>query len=214
MRDYDSNYDMMTRDRLDRDRHDRERYDRERGDDERGFFGSSDDEGPRYSATTYTTGYRDEEDRDWRDRETSRYGRDEDNRFGPDQGRRGIPRNETSRLIASDKVEGTPVYGRDREQLGSIHNFMVEKRSGKARYAVMKTSSGFLGLNERYFPLDWDELNYDTRVDGYLINMTEDDLERRRSFDSRGRATGLEGRRDHGDRSYMRNDRDYERSTW
>jgi len=217
MRDYDSNY-TMTRDRYVSD------YDRgygrnyERRDDDSGFFGSDDDDRPRYSATTYTTGYRTDDDREWRDRESGWY-RDEERDYGPDQGRRGVPRNETARLIASDKVEGTPVYGRDREQLGSIHNFMVEKRSGKARYAVMKTSSGFLGLNERYFPIQWDELTYDTRVDGYHIDMTKDDLERRRSFDSRGRPTGIESRRDFGDRSYgdrnfRRYDRDYERSTW
>ena len=40
--------------------------------------------------------------------------------------------DETDRLIASDKVEGTAVYNRQGERLGSIHNFMVGKRSGTA----------------------------------------------------------------------------------
>ena len=43
--------------------------------------------------------------------------------------------NETDhRLIASDKVEGTAVYNRQREKLGSVHKFMVDKRSGGAEY--------------------------------------------------------------------------------
>jgi hypothetical protein len=36
----------------------------------------------------------------------------------------------TNRLIASDKVEGTAVYGRQGECLGSVHNFMVAKHAG------------------------------------------------------------------------------------
>ena len=40
--------------------------------------------------------------------------------------------DETNRLIASNKVEGTAVYNRQGEKLGTVYNFMVDKRSGKA----------------------------------------------------------------------------------
>ena len=39
---------------------------------------------------------------------------------------------ETSRLIASNKVEGTAVYDPHGRRLGSIYNFMVDKRTGRA----------------------------------------------------------------------------------
>lgn len=109
-------------------------------------------------------------------------------------------------LIASDRVEGTAVYGRQGNKLGSIHNFMVEKRGGRVAYAVMKCSSGFLGMDERYYPLNWSELDYDTDRDGYRVDMTERDLDHRRSFDSRGHP--VEGRSD--DRGSNRDDR----SSW
>ena len=99
--------------------------------------------------------------------------------YGPDDDRRGIPTDETERLIASNKVEGTPVYDRSGDRLGSIHNFMVDKFRGRVVYAVLKHSSGFLGLDERYYPLDWDQLTYDTRLGGYHIGMTEDQLKSR-----------------------------------
>ena len=38
---------------------------------------------------------------------------------------------ETYDCIASDKVEGTAVYGPDREKIGSIERIMIGKRSGK-----------------------------------------------------------------------------------
>ena len=69
--------------------------------------------------------------------------------------------DETHRLIASNKVEGTAVYNRQGEKLGSVYNFMVDKRSGKVEYAVM-SFGGFLGMGDSYHPLPWSVLTYDT----------------------------------------------------
>ncbi len=108
--------------------------------------------------------------------------RDSGRGFGPDDHRKGLPTDETGHLIASNKVEGTAVYGRDGERLGSIYNFMVDKLSGKVEYAVM-AYGGFVGLGERYYPLPWRTLSYDTRAGGYRIGMTRRDLKSAPSFD-------------------------------
>ncbi|HEV2866024.1 MAG TPA: PRC-barrel domain-containing protein [Allosphingosinicella sp.] len=92
-----------------------------------------------------------------------------------------MPVNETGRLIASNKVEGTAVYGRRGDRLGTIYNFMVDKYSGQVEYAVM-SYGGFLGMGQRYYPLPWRILSYDTRQGGYRIDMSERDLERAPSF--------------------------------
>ena len=113
--------------------------------------------------------------------------RDDDRWFGPDDHNRGIPMDETKRLIASNKVEGTPVYDRHGDKLGSVHNFMVDKERGEVVYAVLKHSSGFLGLGERYYPLEWDQLTYDRRLGGYHVRMDEEDLRNFGSFDFDGR---------------------------
>ena len=68
--------------------------------------------------------------------------------------------DETDRLIASNKVEGTAVYNRQGDSLGSIYNFMVDKRSGQVEYAVM-SFGGFFGIGENYYPLPWKALTYD-----------------------------------------------------
>ena len=104
--------------------------------------------------------------------------------YGPDDyNRKGIPTDETERLISSSKVEGTPVYDRNGDRLGLIQNFMVDKFRGKVVYAVLRHSSGFLGLDERYYPLDWDQLSYDERLGGYHIEMSEDQLKQSGSWD-------------------------------
>ena len=85
----------------------------------------------------------------------------------------GVP--ETSNLIASDKIEGTAVYGKDREKIGSVHNFVVDKESGKASCAVM-SFGGFLEIGESYHPLPWNTLTYDTDLGGYVVDVTRQQL--------------------------------------
>jgi len=103
--------------------------------------------------------------------------------FGPDDHREGIPRDETDRLIASNKVEGTPVYDRNGDRLGTVHNFMVDKVQGHVVYAVLKHGGGFLGFDERYYPLHWDQLRFDTRLGGYRVNLDEEGLKSLGSWD-------------------------------
>jgi sporulation protein YlmC with PRC-barrel domain len=82
---------------------------------------------------------------------------------------------ETRNLIASDKVEGTPVRRSDGEKIGTIERVMIEKRSGKVAYAVM-SFGGFMGLGEEYYTLPWSVLTYNTSLDAYELNLSEDQL--------------------------------------
>jgi hypothetical protein len=83
---------------------------------------------------------------------------------------------ETDRLIASDKVEGTNVYNRQGEKLGSVMNFMVNKRSGEAEYAVMQFG-GLFGVGSDYYPLPWQVLDYDTEQGGYVVDLDKSQIE-------------------------------------
>lgn len=118
--------------------------------------------------------------------------------YGSDDQRDGLAIDETNRLIASNKVEGTVVYGRDNDRLGSIYNFMVDKYEGNVDYAVM-TYGGFLGMGARYYPLPWQILRYDMRQGGYRVDMSMRDLERAPSF---GRDDEPTFNRDYGERVY------------
>ena len=82
----------------------------------------------------------------------------------------GMATDETPRLIASSKVEGTAVYDRAGKQIGTILNFMVDKMSGQVAYAVM-SFGGFLGLGESYHPLPWRALTYDVALGGYVVDI-------------------------------------------
>ena len=92
-----------------------------------------------------------------------------------DAGDAPVATDETNRLIASDKVEGTAVYNRQGERLGSVYNFMVDKRSGQAEYAVM-SFGGFLGIGDSYHPLPWKSLTYNRELGGYVVDLDKDRL--------------------------------------
>jgi hypothetical protein len=92
---------------------------------------------------------------------------------------------ETVSLIGSDKVDGTAVYGADDRKIGSVQRVMIDKISGKVAYAVV-SFGGFLGMGEDYYPMPWANLKYDTRLGGYRVNVTEDQLKGAPKF---GRST-------------------------
>lgn len=58
---------------------------------------------------------------------------------------------------------------------------MLDKVSGKVAFAVM-SFGGFLGIGEKYHPLPWSTLTYDTAQGGYVVDMTREQLQSAPSY--------------------------------
>ena len=86
------------------------------------------------------------------------------------------PSETHGRLVAASKVNGTNVYNRAGEKLGSIYDVMLAKNSGKAAYAIM-SFGGFLGIGEKFHPLPWEVLTYSPEYDGYVVELDRTRLE-------------------------------------
>jgi hypothetical protein len=112
-----------------------------------------------------------------------------------------VAQSETGSLIAASKVEGTSVYNRQGESLGSVYDLMIDKRSGKVAYAVM-SFGGFLGIGQSYHPLPWDVLDYDERQGGYVVDVDKEHLQNAPSY-------GVNDSPDWSDRKYGRQIDDY-----
>ncbi len=91
-------------------------------------------------------------------------------------------KNTSGSLIAAEKVTGTNVYNPAGEKLGNVEDVMIDKVSGKAVYAIM-SFGGFLGMGEKHHPLPWQTLNYDTKLEGYVVNLDKKVLENAPSYD-------------------------------
>jgi hypothetical protein len=97
----------------------------------------------------------------------------------PPQGE--VATDETKNLISADKVVGTAVFNRKGERLGSVFGLMINKLNGHVAYAIM-SFGGFLGMGESYHPLPWRVLAYDTRQDGYVVDLDRSLLKAAPSF--------------------------------
>ena len=96
-----------------------------------------------------------------------------------------IVRAHGNSLISSAKVEGTAVYDRAGERLGTIQHFMVGKLDGKVRFAVL-SFGGLFGVGQRYQSLPWEALSYDTDKGGYVVNVAREQLEGGPAYDQDG----------------------------
>lgn len=104
-------------------------------------------------------------------------------------------------IIAADQVVGTEVYNSAGEHLGEIHDIILDKESGHVVYAVM-SFGGFLSIGEKYHPLPWSVLKYDTERGGYVVPLTRDRLENAPMYDRAGEP-------DWSDRTYGKRIYDY-----
>ena len=75
-----------------------------------------------------------------------------------------IATEETPNLIAADKVEGTAVYNRDAQNIGTIKTVMLNKLNGRIAYAV--------GIGADYYPVPWEALKYNTELGGYVVAIS------------------------------------------
>ncbi|MGP9822761.1 PRC-barrel domain-containing protein [Salinarimonas sp. NSM] len=88
----------------------------------------------------------------------------------------GAGREPDHHLIASDRVEGTPVKRSNGDEIGHIERVMIDKRSGKVAYAVMSVGGGLFGLDKHQFTMPWGVLHYDTSLGGYELNLSDDQI--------------------------------------
>ncbi len=93
------------------------------------------------------------------------------------------PTDTTGGLIAADQVQGTSIYNRAGENLGAVDDILIDKVSGKIAYAIAGFG-GFLGIGERYYPLPWEKLAYDTAMGGYVVDLDRSMLEGAPSYAS------------------------------
>jgi hypothetical protein len=78
-------------------------------------------------------------------------------------------------LISTEDVEGAKVYDPSGAAIGEIDHLMIDRVSGNVRYAIM-SFGGFMGLGHSHYPLPWNAIRYDQNRDGYIADVTEQQL--------------------------------------
>jgi sporulation protein YlmC with PRC-barrel domain len=78
--------------------------------------------------------------------------------------------------IRATKVIGTSVYNTAGDKIGKVEDVVLDKQSNNIMFAVVGFG-GFLGMNEKFHPLPWSTLDYEKGREGYVVNVTKEQLE-------------------------------------
>ena len=85
--------------------------------------------------------------------------------------------NSVHRFINARRVLGEPVFSANGSKLGKIEDLMLDKVSGAAVYALM-SFDGFLGIGTQYYPVPWSALEYNTKINAYVVPLTRAEIEK------------------------------------
>lgn len=87
-------------------------------------------------------------------------------------------------VISSDRVIGSSVHGTDGRKIGTLEKVLLKRNSGRVVYAVLGFG-GFLGIGTDHYPVPWQMLHFDERLDGYVADLTKRDIEHAPRFSDR-----------------------------
>lgn len=79
-------------------------------------------------------------------------------------------------LIRATAVSEPKVETRDGGGVGTVHAFVVDKRTGSADFAVLSLG-GFLGMRRSFYPVPFTRLEYDAVRDVYVATLDRKQLE-------------------------------------
>ena len=66
-------------------------------------------------------------------------------------------------------------------QLGHVEDLSIDKLTGQVRYALI-SFGGFLGVGARVHPVPWEVLDYEPALEGYVVPLTREALEKAPSY--------------------------------
>src|SRR3954452_19431653 len=95
--------------------------------------------------------------------------------------------------IRAKKVIGTTVKNTAGEKIGKVEDIVLDKTANKILFAVVGFG-GFLGVEEKYHPIPWSQLDYIESEESYVVPFTKEQLKAAPSdsIDQLTRADGAE----------------------
>ena len=90
------------------------------------------------------------------------------------------PTGHTTAILAS-KVRGTAVYNAGGDRVGTVEDIVLDKMSNNIMFVILG-SGGVLGMGEEFRPIPWSVLDFDQKLNGYVIPMDKDKLAKAQAY--------------------------------
>lgn len=88
----------------------------------------------------------------------------------------------TRDIVRADEVIGVKVINNSKEDLGKIHQIVLDKTSGQVKYLVLESGS-FLGMGGKFFALPWNSIHYNPDEEAFILNVSKEQLKNAPGFD-------------------------------
>jgi sporulation protein YlmC with PRC-barrel domain len=86
------------------------------------------------------------------------------------------------RVMGASTLTGDKVVNASGEDLGKVHEIMIDTATGRVAYAVL-SFGGFLGMGDKLFAIPWSRLSLDEDRQVFVLNVDKTTLEQAPGFD-------------------------------
>lgn len=85
-------------------------------------------------------------------------------------------------VLSASSICKDSVRNRDGEDLGNVHELMIDLTTGRIAYAVL-SFGGFLGMGDKLFAIPFAALNIDSENKCFVLDVDKGKLENAEGFD-------------------------------
>ena len=85
-------------------------------------------------------------------------------------------------VCPASKIIGEAVINKQNENLGKIHELVIDAKEGRLAYAVL-SSGGFMGMGNRLFAMPWKAFEFASTEHKLILNVDREKLKAAPGFD-------------------------------
>jgi sporulation protein YlmC with PRC-barrel domain len=85
-------------------------------------------------------------------------------------------------VVPASKIIGETVVNRQSENVGKIHELVIDARKNRVAYAVL-SFGGFLGMGNKLFAMPWEAFEFSTTEHKLILNVDKEKLKTAPGFE-------------------------------
>jgi sporulation protein YlmC with PRC-barrel domain len=85
-------------------------------------------------------------------------------------------------VVSASKIIGEVVVNQQDEDLGKIHELVIDAKEGRLAYAVL-SFGGFMGMGNKLFAVPWRAFEFDKAENKLILNVDKEKLKAAPGFD-------------------------------
>ena len=85
-------------------------------------------------------------------------------------------------VVSASKIIGEAVVNRQNENLGKIHELVIDAKEGRVAYAVL-SFGGFMGMGNKLFAVPWRAFEFAKLENKLILNVDKEKLKAAPGFD-------------------------------